>query len=94
MEQLAALAIRKKVSATLRDKCPSELKNGLEELLGNESAVSAIQKILTDGMKNPIYLRPDSLKSQLSASAAAAILQQFPGLLEYLVNTAASFLKR
>lgn len=94
MEQLAALAIRKKVSATLRENCPAELKSALEELLGNENAVSAIQGILTAGMKNPISLRPDSLKSQLMESAASAVLQQFPGLLDYLVQTASSFLKR
>lgn len=94
MEQLAALAIRKKVSTTLRDNCPAELKVGLEELLGNENAVGAIQNILTTGMKNPLSLRPDSLRSQLAASAAAAILQKFPGLSDYLVQTASSFLKR
>ncbi len=94
MEQLAALAIRKKVSAVLRDNCPAELKNGLESLLGNEPAVSAIQGILTAGMKNPAALRPDSLKAKLEESAAAALLQQFPGLTEYLVQTASSFLKR
>lgn len=94
MEQLAALAIRKKVSGVLRDNCPVELKTALENLLGNEAAVNAIQGILTAGMKNPISLRPDSLKAQLLDSAAAATLQQFPGLTEYLVQTASSFLKR
>ncbi|MBQ8517854.1 MAG: hypothetical protein IJ498_09780 [Akkermansia sp.] len=94
MEQLAALAIRKKVSATLRDNCPAELKSGLEELLADEGAVASIQQILTAGMKNPISLRPDSLKSQLLAGAAAAILEKCPGLVDYLVKTASSFLKR
>ncbi|MBE6410877.1 MAG: hypothetical protein E7034_09835 [Akkermansiaceae bacterium] len=94
MEQLAAMAIRKKVSATLRENCPVDLKSGLEDLLADEGAIGAIQKILTAGMKNPISLRPDSLKSQLLASAAAAILEKCPGLVDYLVKTASSFLKR
>lgn len=94
MEQLAAMAIRKKVSATLRENCPVDLKSGLEDLLADEGAISAIQKILTAGMKNPISLRPDSLKAQLLASAAAAILEKCPGLTDYLVKTASSFLKR
>lgn len=94
MEQLAAMAIRKKVSATLRENCPADLKSGLEDLLADEGAIGAIQKILTAGMKNPISLRPDSLKAQLLASAAAAALEKCPGLVDYLVQTASSFLKR
>lgn len=94
LEQLAAMAIRKKVSATLRDNCPADLKDGLEELLADENAVNAIQGILTAGMKNPATLRPESLKTQLLAGAAAAVLERFPGLTEYLVQTASSFLKR
>ena len=94
MEQLAALAIRKKVCATLRDNCPSDLKSGLEVLLADEKAVSAIQAILTAGMKNPLALRPDSLRTQLLGSGAAAALEKSPGLVDYLVETAASFLKR
>lgn len=94
MEQLAALAIRKKVSAELREHCPAELKGGLEELLSDDAFVSSVQNLLSAGRKNPAALTPDYMKSQLMESAAAVILQKFPGLTEYLVQTATALLKR
>lgn len=51
LENLAAVAIRNKVIAILKQNCPSNLQSMLEQLLSNKEAITAIQGMIAGNLK-------------------------------------------
>lgn len=78
LQDLAAVAIRTQVIAALRADCPAALKDDLEQLLGDNAAIAAIQKIVMAAVAAKRALTPD----------AFAALSLKPALADYLCATA------
>ena len=94
LEQLAAAAIRKNVISSLRSACPDELKEPLEKLLADTPAVNAIQGLVMGAMKDPSLLSRDAFASLPLEPATADLLNNTPGLINFLRRTALSKLKK
>lgn len=88
LQNLAALAIRKKVVAALEANCPPSLKEALATLLGDKDAVTAIQNFVMANLKNPAAITPDALKELALSPAIKALFESTPRLLIYLSKVA------
>ncbi len=94
LEQLAAAAIRNRMLAALRDRCPAPLKEPLENLLSDKDAVSAIQQLATAAHAGKAEVTAESLLALPFSEATATHLQENPRLVKFLVMAAASLQKR
>ena len=88
LQNLAALAIRKKVVAALEANCPPSLKEALAELLADNGAVTSIQNFVMANLKNPAAITPDALKGLEVSPAIKALFESTPRLLIYLSKVA------
>lgn len=88
LQNLAAMAIRKKVVAALEANCPPSLKEALDTLLADNAAVSVIQNFVMAHMKDPSSITADALKSLNFSPAVAALFESTPKLAIYLSKVA------
>lgn len=88
LQNLAAMAIRKKVVAALEANCPPSLKDSLGQLLGDSAAVATIQNFVMANLKNPSAITPDALKGLAFSPAIQALFESAPKLLIYLSKVA------
>lgn len=94
LKNLAALAISKQVTDTLRRNCPAALSAPLEQLLSDNSAVAAIRDYIAAQLKTPENITRDGLLGLNNLPAAARrLLSDTPALLDYLVDTARAKLR-
>ncbi len=94
LEQIAAAAIRNRMIAALRDKCPAPLKEPLENLLADKDAVAAFQKLATDARNGKAEVTAESIMALPLSDATTALLQQTPRLVKFLVVAAAALQKK
>ncbi len=94
LEQIAAAAIRNRMIAALRDKCPAPLKEPLESLLADKDAVAAFQQLATDARAGKADVTPESIMALPLSEATATLLQENPRLVKFLVIAAAALQKR
>ncbi len=94
LEHIAAAAIRNRMVSALRERCPAPLKEALETLLGDQEAVTAIQKLATAAHAGQAGVTAESLLGLPLAPATATLLQQNPPLVTFLVAAAAALQKR
>lgn len=90
LQNLAAVAIRTKVISTLRSNCPAALAEPLEKLLGDSSAVNAIQQLVSSCLRNPASFSAEAIRDLPLSSATTELLTNTPDLVNYLVRTARS----
>lgn len=88
LKNLAALAISKQVTDTLRRNCPAALSAPLEQLLSDNSAVAAIRDYIAAQLKTPDNITRDALLGLALPDSARRLLSDSPALLDYLVDTA------
>ena len=88
LKNLAALAISKQVTDTLRRNCPSDLSAALEQLLSDQDAVAAIRDFIAAQLKTPDNITRDALLGLALPDSARRLLSDSPALLDYLVDTA------
>lgn len=88
LKNLAALAISKQVTDTLRRNCPAALSAALEQLLSDQDAVAAIRDFITAQLKTPDNITRDALLGLALPDSARRLLSDSPALLDYLVDTA------
>ncbi len=93
LEQIAAAAIRNRMIATLRERCPTPLQEALESLLADKDAVAAFQKLATDARNGQAEVTEESILALPLSEATSALLQATPRLVKFLVIAAAA-LKR
>lgn len=93
LKNLAALAISKQVTDTLRRNCPAALSAPLEQLLSDNSAVAAIRDYIAAQLKTPENITRDALLGLALPAAARRLLSDTPALLDYLVDTARAKLR-
>ncbi len=94
LEQIAAAAIRNRMLAALRDRCPAPLKEPLESLLADNEAVAAFQKLATAAHAGKAEVTPESIAALPLSAPTATLLQENPRLVKFLVVAAASLRKR
>ncbi len=94
LEQIAAAAIRNRIVAGLRDKCPAPLKEALEQLLADKDAVAAFQKLATDARAGKAEVTPETIMALPLSEATASLLQATPRLVKFLVIAAAALQKK
>ena len=85
---LAALAISKQVTDTLRRNCPADLSAALEQLLSDQDAVAAIRNFIAAQLKTPDNITRDAHLGLALPDSARRLLSDSPALLDYLVDTA------
>ncbi|MDO4750689.1 MAG: hypothetical protein Q4A24_01165 [Akkermansia sp.] len=90
LQNLAAIAIRNKVVGALRENCPQELKEELEQLLADKAAVAAIQGLVGANLKNPAAITAAAMQKLDMPQASRELLDKSPALVDYLVRTAVS----
>ncbi|HIX89054.1 MAG TPA: hypothetical protein H9976_08070 [Candidatus Akkermansia intestinavium] len=88
LKNLAALAISKQVTDTLRRNCPADLSAALEQLLSDQDAVAAIRNFIAAQLKTPDNITRDALLGLALPDSARRLLSDSPALLDYLVDTA------
>lgn len=88
LKNLAALAISKQVTDTLRRNCPADLSAALEQLLSDKDAVAAIRDFIAAQLKTPDNITRDALLGLALPDSARRLLSESPALLDYLVDTA------
>lgn len=88
LKNLAALAISKQVTDTLRRNCPADLSAVLEQLLSDQDAVAAIRDFIAAQLKTPDNITRDALLGLALPDSARRLLSDSPALLDYLVDTA------
>lgn len=88
LQNLAALAVRKKVVAALEANCPPSLKEALAKLLADKAAVATIQNFVMANLKKPAAITPDALKSLELPPAIRELFESTPRLLIYLSKVA------
>lgn len=88
LKNLAALAISKQVTDTLRRNCPADLSAALEQLLSDQDAVAAIRDFIAAQLKTPDNITRDALLGLDLPDSARRLLSDSPALLDYLVDTA------
>lgn len=88
LQNLAALAIRTQVIATLRSQCPDALNVALEDLLAHERAVASIQNLVAANLKTPEAITGEAILALDLPERAYELLRSNPDLLTYLVTTA------
>ncbi len=88
LKNLAALAISKQVTDTLRRNCPADLSAALEQLLSDQDAVAAIRDFIAAQLKTPDNITRDALLGLALPDSARRLLSDSPALLDYLVDTA------
>lgn len=88
LKNLAALAISKQVTDTLRRNCPADLSAALEQLLSDQDAVAAIRDFIAAQLKTPDNITRDALLGLALPDCARRLLSDSPALLDYLVDTA------
>ncbi len=93
LEQIAAAAIRNRMIAALRERCPAPLQEALESLLADKDAVAAFQKLATDARNGQAEVTAESILALPLSEATSALLQATPRLVKFLVIAAAA-LKR
>lgn len=89
LQNLAAIAVRKKVVETLESNCPPELKTVLAQLLADKTAVAVIQNFVMANLKTPSVITPESLKALELPPSIRALFETSPQLLSYLSKVAA-----
>ncbi len=94
LEQIAAAAIRNRIIAGLRDNCPGPLKEPMEKLLADKDAVAAFQKLATDARAGKAEVTVESITALPLAKATAALLQENPRLVKFLVMAASRLTKK
>ncbi len=94
LEQIAAAAIRNRMVAALRERCPEPLREPLEQLLADKDAVAAIQQLATAAHAGKVEVTPDALMGLPLSGATTTLLQENPRLVKFLVMAAASLQKR
>ncbi len=94
LEQLAAAAIRNRMLAALRERCPEPLKPQLESLLADKDAVAAIQQLATAAHAGKAEVNVENLMALPFSEATARLLQETPRLVKFLVMAAAALQKR
>ncbi len=94
LEQIAAAAIRKRIISGLRDTCPERLREPLETLLADPSAISAIQTYAMAAMKNKEKITTAGLLALEFSQSIATLLQENPALVRFLSAAAASMQKK
>lgn len=87
---MAAIAIRNKVVGALRDGCPADLKDSLEQLLADKEAVAAIQGLVAANLKSPAGINAEAVLALPMPQASADLLRENSALVDYLVRTAVS----
>lgn len=90
IQNLAAIAIRNKVVGALRENCPADLKESLEQLLADKDAVAAIQGLVGANLKTPAGINAEAVLGLQMPQASADLLRATPALVDYLVRTAVS----
>lgn len=93
LKNLAALAISKQVTDTLRRNCPADLSAALEQLLSDQDAVAAIRDFIAAQLKTPDNITRDALLGLALPDSARRLLSDSPALLDYLVDTARAKLR-
>lgn len=88
LKNLAALAISKQVTDTLRRNCPADLSAALAQLLSDQDAVAAIRDFIAAQLKTPDNITRDALLGLALPDSARRLLSDSPALLDYLVDTA------
>lgn len=88
LQNLAAMAIRKKVVAALEANCPPSLKESLDKLLADNAAVTAIQNFVMANLKNPTAISPDALRELAFSPEIKALFEATPKLAIYLSKVA------
>ena len=94
LEQIAAAAIRNRMVAALRDRCPDSLKDELETLLADKDAVAAIQQLATAAHAGKAAVTQETLLALPLPEATATLLQGNPRLVQFLVMAAAALQPR
>ncbi len=94
LEQLAAAAIRNRMVAALRDKCPGPLKEPLEQLLADKAAVSAFQTLAMAAHKGEAEVTVEAIMALPLSAETATLLQEKPRLVKFLVMAAAALQKK
>lgn len=88
LENLAAIAIRSKVIAALKENCPKPLHGPLQQLLNDQAAVAAIQGLVAGNLNNPAGITPAAVLALPFPAAIRQLLGSHPDLVHYLVDTA------
>lgn len=88
LQNLAAMAIRKKVVAALEANCPPSLKEPLTQLLADKAAVTAIQNFVMANLKDPAAITPETLKALEVPAPIKELFEATPRLLIYLSKVA------
>lgn len=88
LQNLAAIAIRKKVVETLEANCPPELKDALAQLLADKTAVTQIQNFVMANLKTPTAITPQAVKALELPTAIRELFESTPKLLTYLAAVA------
>ena len=88
LQNLAAMAIRKKVVSALEANCPPSLKEALDKLLADKEAGATIQNFVMANLKTPLSITPDALRGLAMPPALKALFEETPKLLIYLSKVA------
>ncbi len=94
LEQLAAAAIRNRIISGLRENCPTQLKEPMEQLLADKDAVAAFQKLATDARAGKAEVTVESITALPLSEATATLLQENPRLVKFLVMAASRMMKK
>ena len=94
LEQIAAAAIRNRMLAALRERCPEPLKDALESLLADKEAVNSIQQLATAAHAGKAEVTQESLLALPFSEGSAKLLAENTGLVTFLVTAAAALRKR
>lgn len=88
LQNLAAMAIRKKVVSALQANCPPSLKEALDKLLADSTAVAAIQNFVMANLKTPLSITPEALRNLELPPAIKTLFEETPKLVIYLSKVA------
>lgn len=94
LQDLAMAAMRKQVVKSLREHCPAGLQGALDKLLGDDSAVKALQNLVVSNIKTPSRITPEAVKSLPLPAPIKGLLEGDDALVSYLVDAAAKGVAR
>ena len=94
LQNLAAAAIRNRVVAELRARCPEGVKDALEQLLGSNDAVSAIQQWAMDARAGKAAVTEGTLLGLPLPEGIRTLLQGTPELRSFLLRVASALAPR
>ncbi len=94
LQNLAAAAIRNRIVAELRSRCPEGVRDALEGVLSSKPAVAAIQQFAMDARAGKTAVTVDALLGLPLPEDVRSLLQNTPALCRFLVCAAAALAPR